>query len=274
MSNVIADSNQTEGKKFWDDGAGFFGRGYMEGDNSFEGFLSTSMNLQARTDREVEGVIRYLEVKPGDSILDCPTGYGRHSIALAQRGFEVVGSDINSEMLAPAIERSKGLDNIRFVKENMQDIAYQEQFNGIINLFFSFGFFETEEENNDVVRRFYNALKPGGRFLMHTDVNVPYLQSGNYKFHETRNLFTGKKLEINEHFDAENNRLYGQWILISADGIRQPLTPYKHIVYTFESFAKICQEIGFINIKGYGDWEGTPVKNDSEEMMVVAQKPW
>jgi len=274
MSNVIADSNQIEGKKFWDDGAGFFGRGYMEGDNSFEGFLSTSMNLQARTDREVEGVIRYLEVTPGDSILDCPTGYGRHSIALAQRGFNVTGSDINSEMLAPAIQRAQGIDNIRFVQENMQDIAYQEEFNGITNLFFSFGFFETEEENNDVVRRFYNALKPGGIFLMHTDVNVPYLQSGNYKFHETRNLFTGKKLEINEHFDAENNRLYGQWILISADGIRQPLTPYKHIVYTFESFAKICKEIGFINIKGYGDWEGTPVRDDSEEMMVVAQKPW
>src|ERR1044072_9087034 len=103
--------NQIEGKKFWDDGAGFFGRGYMEGDNSFEGFLSTSMNLQARTDREVQGVIRLLDLQPGDSILDCPCGYGRHSIALAERGFQVVGSDINSEMLAPAIQRSKGMSN-------------------------------------------------------------------------------------------------------------------------------------------------------------------
>ena len=273
MSKVMSQSSHSEVKKFWDDGAGFFGRGYMEGDNSFEGFLSTGMNLQARTDREVQGVIRLLALKSGDRILDCPCGYGRHSIALAQRGFEVVGSDINSEMLAPALQRSAGMDNISFVKENMQDVSYQEEFDGVINLFFSFGFFETDEENNDVVRRFYNSLKPGGRFLMHTDVNVPYLKSDHYKFNETRNLVTGKKLEINEHFDAENNRLYGQWTLISTDGIREPLTPYKHIVYTYEGFAEICKEIGFVNIKGYGDWDGTPVRNDSEEMMVVAEKP-
>jgi ubiquinone/menaquinone biosynthesis C-methylase UbiE len=273
MSNVISDANPVEGKKFWDDGAGFFGRGYMEGDNSFEGFLSTSMNLQARTDREVQGVIRLLDLQPGDRILDCPSGYGRHSIALAERGFQVVGSDINSEMLAPAIQRATGMDNIKFAKENMQDLTYQEEFNAVINLFFSFGFFETDEENNDVLRRFYNSLKPGGKFLMHTDVNVPYLQSSHYKFHETRNLATGKKLEINEHYDAANNRLYGQWTLISGDGIRHPLTPYKHIVYTYEGFAEICKEIGFVNVKGYGDWDGTPVKNNSEEMMVVAEKP-
>jgi ubiquinone/menaquinone biosynthesis C-methylase UbiE len=266
-------SQTSESKKFWDDGAGFFGRGYMEGDNSVEGFLSTNMNLQMRTDREVEGVITLLNLKSGDRILDCPCGYGRHSIALARRGFEVVGSDINSEMLAPALQTSEGKNNISFVKENMQNLTYQEEFDAVTNLFFSFGFFETEEENNDVVRRFYDALKPGGRFLMHTDVNVPHLESTHYKFHETRNLVTGNKLEINERYDAANQRLYGQWTLISPAGIRKELTPYKHIIYTYESFAKICREVGFIKIKGYGDWDGTLVRNDSEEMMVVAEKP-
>jgi cyclopropane fatty-acyl-phospholipid synthase-like methyltransferase len=271
MSKVKPQTSQN--KKFWDDGAGFFGRGYMEGDNSVEGFLSTSMGLQMRTDREVEGVIKLLNLETGERILDCPCGYGRHSIALARRGFKVVGSDINSEMLAPALQTSEGMDNIRFVKENMQDLTYLEEFDAVTNLFFSFGFFETEEENNDVLRRFFNALKPGGKFLMHTDVNVPHLESTHYKFHETRNLITGKRLEINERYDSVNQRLYGQWTLISPEGIREELTPYNHIIYTYESFAKICRAAGFINIKGYGAWDGTLVRDDSEEMMVLAEKP-
>jgi SAM-dependent methyltransferase len=259
-------------KAFWDDGGGFFGRGYMEGDNSFEGFLSTNRSLEDRTESEVAGVIRLLGLEPGQSVLDCPCGYGRHAIALARAGFQVTGSDINREMLAPAREHSRGLSNIRFVRENMQHISYQNEFDGVINLFFSFGFFETDEENNDVVRRFYEALKPAGRFLMHTDVNVARLMGDRYKFHEIRNLRNGKKLEIVESFDAEQQRLRGQWILIDADGTREPLSPYKHIVYTYDKFAEICREVGFERVEGYGDWQGSQLQDDSEEMMIVAWK--
>lgn len=259
-------------KAFWDDGGGFFGRGYMEGDNSFEGFLSTSRSLEERTEIEVEGVIRLCELERGQSVLDIPCGYGRHAIALARAGFHVTGSDINREMLAPALELSSGLANIGFVRENMQDISYQNEFDAVINLFFSFGFFETDEENNDVVRRFYEALKPGGRFLMHTDVNVPRLMSDRYKFHEIRNLRNGKKLEIVESYDAEQQRLRGQWILIAGDGTREPLSPYKHIVYTYDRFAEICREVGFNRVAGYGDWQGSELRDDSEEMMIVAWK--
>jgi hypothetical protein len=43
-----------------------------------------------------------------------------------------------------------------------------------------------------VLKNFFNALKPGGKFLMHTDVNVPRILSGKYKEDEERNLLTGK----------------------------------------------------------------------------------
>ena len=130
-------------KKFWEDGAGFFGKPYMEGDNSIEGYLSTPLRLEERTARELAGVIKLMELKPGDRVLDCPCGYGRHSIGLAKRGFRVVGSDINSEMLEQAMESSQGLSNLSFAKENMRFINYSNEFDAVINLFFSFGFFES-----------------------------------------------------------------------------------------------------------------------------------
>ena len=267
MSNVVME------KKFWEDGAGFFGRNYMEGDNSLEGYLKEPQRLERRTVREVAGVVKLLGLRPGQRVLDCPTGYGRHAIGLAGLGLDVVGSDINGEMLARAAAAAGDARGVRFVKENMQEISYSEEFDAVINLFFSIGFFETEEENDAVVRNFYNALKPGGRFMMHTDINVPRISAGDYKLRERRNLVSGRQLEIVESFDPSRRRLTGQWILIDGDGTRQELPPYSHRIYTFEEFAELCHATGFKSVKGYGDWDGTPLGDSSEDMIVVAEKP-
>ena len=259
-------------KKFWEEGGGFFGRGYMEGDNSFEGYLSTPLSLNERTTREVEGIIKILKLYPGMRILDCPSGYGRHAIRLAELGFDVLGSDINGEMLQPAIRKSDGIRNVRFVQENMLNMSYREEFDAALNLFFSLGFFEDEEENNQVLLNFYNALKPGGKFLMHTDINIPRIQSGKYKLHERRHLRNGKELEIIESYEPDRKRLHGQWILINEDGTKEALTPYSHRIYTFTEFAHLCQATGFYKVEGYGAWDGSPLDDDSEDMIVVAEK--
>src|SRR5262245_38216706 len=134
-------------KKFWEEGAGFFGKPYMEGDDSIEGYLTTPMGLEERTGRELNGIVSLLKLQPGRSILDCPCGYRRHSIGLAKLGYKVVGCDINGEMLEPALRSAEGVPNLLFIKENMLNIGYQEEFDAVINLFFSFGFFETDDEN-------------------------------------------------------------------------------------------------------------------------------
>src|SRR5438445_13281208 len=90
---------QTKQKEWWEDGGVFFGRGYMEGDDSYEGYLSNPMTLAERTRQEVDGLVELLALQANQRILDCPCGYGRHSLALASRGFQVVGIDINKEEL-------------------------------------------------------------------------------------------------------------------------------------------------------------------------------
>jgi ubiquinone/menaquinone biosynthesis C-methylase UbiE len=261
-------------KKHWfEEGGGFFGQHYIEGDNSMEGYLLTPMSLEERTVIEIEGVIRLLKLQTGERILDCPCGYGRHSIQLASRGFDVVGCDINAEMLEPALSSPQMMSNIRFVKKNMLHLTFDKEFDAVINLFFSFGFFETEEENNRVLRNFYRALKPGGKFIMHTDINVPRIASGKYKLQERRQLRSGGQLEISETCDLQNKRLIGTWTLFDQDGSKKELTPYTAIIYTMEDFTSMCEGAGFRNIRGYGDWNGAPLTSESEDMIVVAEKP-
>ena len=261
-------------KPWFEDGAGFFGRYYIEGDDSVEGYLQNPMSLEERTQQEIDGVVKLLDLQPGDKVLDCPCGYGRHSTELAVRGFQVVGCDINNEMLAPALNARRDLNNLKFVRENMVRLKFVEEFDAVVNLFFSFGFFDSDEENTQVLRNFYRALKVGGKFVMHTDINVPRIVNGTYKLRETRQLKSGRQLEISETCDIENKRLEGRWCLLGPDGSRQELTPYTAAIYTLEDFAAMCESVGFRNVRGYGDWMGTPLTPDSEDMIIVAEKPY
>ncbi len=248
---------------------------YMEGDDSVEGFLSTPQTLSMRTSREVEGVIRLLSLRPGASILDCPCGYGRHSIPLAKKGFQVLGSDINHEMLEAAHRNANGANGggaLTFALENMLELEHREQFDAVINMFLAFGFFDDERDNVRVLSNFFHALKPGGRFLLHTDVNVGRIVRGEYKFLERRQLRSGRSLEIVESFDKERKRLNGRWILVDSEGVREDLPPYSCRIYTGPEITGLCESVGFASVRIYGGWRGEELEDDSEEMIVVASK--
>jgi SAM-dependent methyltransferase len=266
-------SEKTESARYWyEDGAGFFGTKYMEGDDSHEGFLSTPQTLSTRTAYEVQGVERLLGLSPGNSILDCPCGYGRHSIPLAEKGYKVLGVDINQEMLAAAYRNVNGTSNIQFAQDNMLTLNYQERFDAVINMFLAFGFFETEDDNRQVMANFYRALKPGGQMLLHTDVNVGRMTRGKYRFHEKRNLRSGRTLEIVESYDPERKRLNGQWILIDSTGLREELPRYSCRIYTADEFTDLCKSVGFTSVRLYSGWDGEDLEDDSEQMIVVAIK--
>jgi SAM-dependent methyltransferase len=244
----------------------------MEGDDSYEGYLSTPLTLEQRTEREVTGIVRLMELGGDARILDCPCGYGRHSLRLAQRGFQVVGVDLNGEELAAARRKAAGLPGVAFVQHDMRHLAFEAEFDAVVNMFYSFGFFDSDDENMQVLRRFHRALAPGGRFLMHTDVNIPRIASGKYRLEEERRLRSGKKLQIRESYDAVHKRVNGSWRLLDAHGVEEALTPYSVRVYTFDEFAAWCRAAGFRSVTGYGSWDRAPLTDDSEDMIVVAVK--
>jgi SAM-dependent methyltransferase len=260
-------------KEWWQEEAGFFGKFYMEGDSSVEGYLSEKrQTLFERTWKEVEGVIRLLKIKKGDKILDFPCGYGRHSIELAKKGFRVVAADINCKHLhvltEMVSEQKKRHDMSGLIIENadMRKLQHGYGFNAVINMFYSFGFFETDQENEQVLKNFYNTLRPGGKFLMHTDVNIPRILSGEYKTNEVRKLTSGKRLTIRDVYNPKTKRIEGSWT------IEDKSKKYSVRVYTKKEFIGMCLKIGFKTVKVYSDWMGTPYSSKAEDMIIVASK--
>lgn len=260
---------QNSKNNWWSEEYGFFGSFYMEGDNSKDGYLiEKKQKLAERTQAEVSGVISLLKLEVGSKILDCPCGYGRHSIELAKRGFIVTGSDINSVHLQKT--NGEKHENVIFVKENMIDIFYENEFDAVVNMFYSFGFFETDGENEKVLKNFFKALKSGGKFLMHTDVNIPRILARKYKETEERSLANGKSLVIHDSYDPTTKRINGSWII--KDGNTEVRKEYSVRVYTRTEFVDMCRSAGFSSVTTYSDWDGNPYSEDSEDMIIVATK--
>ena len=262
-----------ENSSWWSEEYGFFGEHYLEGDNSEEGYLiAQKQTLEQRTQVEAEGIIHLLGLRGEERILDVPSGYGRHSIALAKKGFNVTGIELNTVHLSEAIKNAQIVQvNPNFIKGNMIDISHREEFDAVINMFYSFGFFETDEENMRVLKNFYAALKSGGKFLFHTDVNVPRVLAGKYKEDETRNLASGNTLRIIDKYDPQDKRVHGAWIIKGKDGTEER-KDYSVRVYTKEEFIDLCRQVGFTSFEVYSDWNKTPYSEDSEDMIIVAQK--
>ena len=111
--------------------------------------------------REVEQLLSLTGFPPGAAVLDLCCGIGRHSIQLARRGFQVTGVDrtqVYLDMAAEAARREKV--HIEFVREDMRKFRTSESFNGVINLFTSFGYFEDPQDDLTVAENIYASLLP------------------------------------------------------------------------------------------------------------------
>lgn len=260
--------------QWWKEGGGFFNEIYLEGDDSLEGHLNTPADLSTRTRREIQGITKLCNLTEGSSVLDCPCGYGRHSIALAEAGSKVVGIDINTSFLQRAISRAEemSLSNVSFLQGDMRYLGLQSEFDVVINMFYSFGFFLSEQENISTLRNFSNALKPKGRFLMHTHITLPKLLGGAIQTHDIRNLRSGKRIEIFRGYDPRTKREQGKWTIMEEGRQKRESAIYSVRVYTAEELRSLCKRTGFCSVEIVGDWNGKKYTDESPEMILVATK--
>ncbi len=175
MSSASETADPSGPRPWWET---FFGEDYLR--------IYAPVLPPERTAREVEGIVRLLEelgVPPGSGLLDLACGHGRHAIPLAQRGYRVTGQDLSRVFLRRAEEdaRAAGV-SVRWRHGDMRQIAFDAEFDAVINIFTAFGYFDSEDEDLAVLRQVRKALKSGGVFLletMHRDALVRGFQPHN-----------------------------------------------------------------------------------------------
>ncbi|MFA5797540.1 MAG: class I SAM-dependent methyltransferase [Candidatus Woesearchaeota archaeon] len=274
-----------EPPEWWEDDGGFFGKNYVLGDNSMEGFLpGTVETLEERTKRESDGIEQLLDIRGKNAlILDVPCGYGRHSIELAMRKHKVIGVDINNYHLRKAKKNSKRIFTSRelaphFKLEDMRDLKkdrgiWDNKFQCVINMFYSFGFFYDDKENISVMQNFYRVLKNDGKLLLHTDICKEMILKGkSYQLSEKRTLRNGRQLLIEEQYDPSTQRMNGSWTFLDPKEHATQLRPYSMRIYSAQEFQDMAREVGFSGVEMYGSFLGERFTPDSHELIVVAKK--
>jgi 2-polyprenyl-3-methyl-5-hydroxy-6-metoxy-1,4-benzoquinol methylase len=146
-------------------------------------FLRLLQNRAESTNLEVDGLVRIFEefkVPKNSRILDVSCGIGRHSIPLAERGYNVLGLDISPLFIARANAAAKARKvnsrakfRVADVREIVNVLQREELFNMVLSLCSSHGYYGKEEDDR-MFAALRNRTARNGLFVDDT-VNRDYL---------------------------------------------------------------------------------------------------
>lgn len=229
----------------------------------FEPFLSNE-ELQMSAKEEVGNVIKLLKIEQNDQILDLCCGLGRHSLELSHQGFKVVGVDRTSAYIKKAKQNDQ---NAEFVVSDMREYCQPDRFNVIINMYGSFGYFESTDDDRKVVKNMLTSLRTGGRFLIETmgkEILAKNFQEKDW--HEE-----GNKLVLSERKPIQNwGRMQTRWIVINGNQRIEHTVSIRS--YSAAELSSLLSECGFSKVKVYGNLEGIEYNQIAKRLVVIGYK--
>jgi ubiquinone/menaquinone biosynthesis C-methylase UbiE len=111
-------------------------------------------------------IMKALDARPGERVLDAGCGPARHSMYFARRGVETLAIDLSEAVLnqAQARVRAAGLETrIRFQREDLTTLSFRDDTFGRA---FSWGVLMHVPDVAQALRELARVLKPGGRIAI------------------------------------------------------------------------------------------------------------
>jgi SAM-dependent methyltransferase len=211
----------------------------------------------------LDNLLGQIEVRPNASVLDLGCGKGRHSIYLQGKGFEVTGIDLSVESIE---EARKMVDaRLNFLVADMRTFSLNRKFDCVMNLFTSFGYFETIEDNLKVIGNVRNHLEPGGLFVL------DYFNSACVRKHIP---FSTEMFREGVHFSIrkyEEDEFVVKEIKLT-DGDHKETFLERVQLLTKEVLCQMLTESGLQVKSTFGDYHLNPFfENESERLIIIAQ---
>ncbi len=79
-----------------------------------------------RTREESLGAASLAGIEPGAEVLDCPVGFARHALVLAEAGFHVTGVDRSETQLADADRRRGSAEWPRLIRADYRELPFAD----------------------------------------------------------------------------------------------------------------------------------------------------
>jgi ubiquinone/menaquinone biosynthesis C-methylase UbiE len=136
----------------------------------FERGYGQRWGLRPPTDhvrQEAAAIWNLLHLSPASRVIDIGCGHGRHAVALAERGAQVIGLDFAVALLSRArqLEQEFGIRG-GWIRGDMRRLPFRAECADGAILTDALGFFETDDEHDAVLLEAARVLKTGGRMAL------------------------------------------------------------------------------------------------------------
>lgn len=222
-----------------------------------------------QTRAEALGAVSLAGVDPGAEVLDCPVGFARHALVLAEAGYRVIGLDRSEVQLAEAERRRGDGDWPQLVLGDYRELPFADaSFDAVLNLFTSLGYLERDEDVG-VLREFRRVLRPGGALVVET-------------LHRDRlaRVFAARawdRLPDGSLFLQERE---ADWVAGTCSTMHLVVTPdgerierrFVHRPYSATEWVGMLGEAGFVEIECFSDWDGESPPTPELRLIVRARR--
>jgi SAM-dependent methyltransferase len=217
-----------------------------------------------RNDKEAQGfmdnITEYLNMPENGTILDLACGKGRHSIYLNKLGYQVTGVDLSENSIATANQSSN--DTLEFKTHDMRE-PMNETYDAVFNLFTSFGYFDTHEDNIKTLKTIKESINEYG-FGVIDFFNADYIIE-NLVAEETKEI---DGITFNIKRTVENNKIIKE-IRFSDNGETYFFTE-KVAAFTLTDFEAMMEEAGIYLLEIFGDYKLRKFyKTQSERLIMI-----
>ena len=225
-----------------------------------------------RDDREaaafIDKLINYLKPAPGSTMLDVACGKGRHSLQLADKGFDVTGIDLSEDSINEALQHET--DTLHFYRHDMRLPFWINYFQYAFNFFTSFGYFNTRRENDDAIRTIAQAIRPNGTFVMDY-LNVHYAE--DHLIHQSEKTIDNVNFIITKWYDETH---FYKKVIIEDEGLQEALVFTEKVAkFSLGDFTEMFAYQGLQIQEVFGDYNFSnyDTRKSPRLVMIAKKKP-
>ncbi len=218
---------------------------------------------------EVGRLLEILALPSGSRILDVPCGQGRHAHLLAEAGMDVDGLDYSEDLLAVARERGTA-STLRYTRGDMRKLParWTGRFDGVVNLFTSFGFFRDPADDRRVIAEFARVLADDGVLVWHGGSRDGIM--ARFLGRDWWTTEDGTMIAHERSFDPLSGLMTvrSTWRGPTHAGERE----HRIRLYSADRLAQLLADAGLIVVDAFDGWHDRPLSRRSTEMVLVARK--
>lgn len=225
---------------------------------------------------KLEGILARAGVRRR-RLLDAPCGIGRHAVALAHRGWEVVGLELVPEYVERARARAEeaGVATVRFYTGDLREVGSvleeEAPFHAVANLLTSLGYWD-DATDRSILRQYGELAAPGAVLFLDT-INRDYVvrnfqatsfeEFGDVAYREERRL------------NLDTSRIESTWTFYRKEGddLRHALTvDVSQRAYAPHELARQLEAAGWRRVRLFSGWDLKPLTGSVYRLVALARR--